>query len=170
MKAKCSPLVVVLLYLFVSSAYALDIKIGMVNAAKILDKAPQAESAGGRLEKEFAPREKGLADAQQSLRRLEDELARKSTSLDDGERRRLERELVAQRREIKRSQDEYREDYNIRRNEELGKLQREIVEAIVNLAKSEEFDLIIDGGAVIYSSDQVDITEKVLKLLTSEAQ
>lgn len=154
------------LLLQIAVAQAAELKIGFVNAAQILDKAPQAELARSRLEKEFAPRDKSLVDAQKSLRSLEEKLARDSAVMGDSERRNLERDILAQQRELKRAQDEFREDFNIRRNEELGSLQRQVYEAIVSLAKEEQFDLIVNDGAVIYASEQVDITDQVLRRLT----
>lgn len=154
------------LLLQIAVAQAAELKIGFVNAAQILDKAPQAELARSRLEKEFAPRDKSLVDAQKSLRSLEEKLARDSAVMGDSERRNLERDILAQQRELKRAQDEFREDFTIRRNEELGSLQRQVYEAIVSLAKEEQFDLIVNDGAVIYASEQVDITDQVLKRLT----
>ncbi len=153
------------LMLLCSAAQA-ELKIGFVNAAKVLDKAPQAEQARERLEKEFAPRDKGLVDAQRALRRLEQQLAKEGTAMEEGERRNLERDIITQKRELKRSQDEFREDFNIRRNEELGKLQRQVYQAIVELAKQDGFDLIVNDGAVIFASEQVDITDRVLSRLT----
>jgi outer membrane protein len=85
--------------------------------------------------------------------------------MNETERRRLDRESREQRRELKRAQDEFREDFNLRRNEELGKLQRLVYEAIVSLAKEEGFDLIVNDGAVIFASQQVDITDKVISRL-----
>lgn len=154
------------LLLQIAVAQAAELKIGFVNAAQILDKAPQAELARSRLEKEFAPRDKSLVDAQKSLRSLEEKLARDSAVMGDSERRNLERDILAQQRELKRAQDEFREDFTIRRNEELGSLQRQVYEAIVSLAKEEQFDLIVNDGAVIYASEQVDITDQVLRRLT----
>lgn len=148
------------------AALGADIKIGFVNAAKILDKAPQSESANNRLKQEFAPREKSLIEAQRALRKLEESLQLEGETMSDSQRRKLEREIIAQRRELKRSQDEFREDVNIRRNEELGKLQRLVFDAINQLAKEEGFDLIVNDGAVIYASEQVDITDKVLLRLS----
>jgi outer membrane protein len=139
-----------------------QLKIGFVNAAKILDQSPQAEQARKRLEKEFAPRDKALVDAQRALRSMEDKLVKDGAVMSDAERRRLEREIRDQRRELKRAQDEFREDFNLRRNEELGKLQRLVYEAIVSLAELEGFDLIVNDGAVIFASKQVDITDKVI--------
>jgi outer membrane protein len=88
--------------------------------------------------------------------------------MSETQRRNLERDVVAQRRELQRSTEEFREDVNLRRNEELGKFQRQIVEIINNLAKEEGFDLIVNDGAVVYASKQVDITDKVLSRLTSK--
>ena len=146
-------------------AYSADIKIGFVNTAELLDKAPQAEAARDRLEQEFAPRDRDLVAEQRALRKKEDDLANDGGLLSDSQRRDLEREILALRRELKRSQEAFREDFNFRRNEELNKLQRHIYEAIVELAKEERFDLIVNDGAVIYVSDQVDITDKVLERL-----
>ena len=153
------------LLLPIFAAHAQNLKIGFVNAAKILDEAPQAENARNRLEKEFAPRDKGLVDAQRALRKLEEQLARDGAVMGETERRTLERDIIAQKRELNRSQTEFREDFNIRRNEELGKLQRLVYDAIVQLAKEQRFDLIVNDGAVIYASDQVDITDEVLRRL-----
>jgi len=84
----------------------------------------------------------------------------------ESERRKLERDIIAKKREIKRSQQEFSEDFNMRRNEELGKLQRRILEAIRALAKDEKFDLLLTDG-VIFASPQIDVTEQVQKKLSS---
>jgi outer membrane protein len=80
------------------------------------------------------------------------------------ERQRQESDLRQMRREIRRLEDEFREDVNLRRSQELGKLQRLVVEVIQKLAKAEKFDLIISDG-VIYAGDTVDITDKVIARL-----
>ena len=145
-----------------------QLKIGFVNAAKILDNAPQADLARKRLEQEFAPRDKILVDAQRSLRRLEDRLSNPTAEISDSERRSLERDLISQQRELKRIQDEFREDFNIRRNEELSKLQRQVYETIITVAKEQQFDIILNEGAVLYASDRADITVQVLERLSDQ--
>ena len=75
--------------------------------------------------------------------------------------------VCSKRRELKRSQDEFRDDLNIRRNEVLSKLQKVMYEATVSLAKEQGFDVIL-GQGVVYSSDRVDITDKVLKKLATD--
>ncbi len=149
-----------------STAQAADFRIGYVNPVRIMDEAPQADAARKKLESEFAPREKELLAAQKQLRALEDKASRDAAVMSDSERNKLDRDMLSRKREIKNSQDEFREDLNIRRNEELGKLQRRVFEVIQELAKQEKYDLIV--GDAIFASDQVDITPRVLQKLKSE--
>ena len=151
----------------VGAAQAAEYKVGFVNAAVLLDQAPQSESARKKLEAEFAPREKELVADQKALRAMEDKLAKDSAVMSESEQRKLERDILSRKREIKNAQDEFREDLNIRRNEELGKLQRSVYEIIVGLAKQEKYDMIV-GDGVIYASDTVDITSKVLQRLKDD--
>ncbi len=150
-------------------AWAEAIKIGFVNVARVLQQAPQAEQAKKRLEREFAPRDKRLVAMQKELKKLEEKLARDAAVMSDSERRKLERDILAKQRELKRARDEFREDFNLRRNEELGKLQRQVFEAVKSLAKDEDYDLLLTDG-VVYASDRVDVTDKVLKRLKALAK
>ena len=150
-----------------SLAQAADVKIGFVSIAKILNSAPQAESASKRLEQEFAPRKKGLDEAQKSLRKLEEKIAKDGAVMSESQRRTVENDFRNQARELKRSSDEFREDFNLRRNEELGKFQKQVLDVINSVAKEDGFDLVVTDSATLYASPQVDVTEKVLKRLTS---
>ncbi|MEO7557898.1 MAG: OmpH family outer membrane protein [Gammaproteobacteria bacterium] len=149
-------------------AVAAELKLGFVNAAKILEEAPQAEAARNKLEKEFAPRDKDLIASQRQVKSLEDKLTKDDSSFSESERRKAERDIITQKRDLKRAQDEFREDFNIRRNEEFGKLQKLVYDTIVTLAKQDSYDLIVGDGA-IFASDRVDITAKVLERLKNNA-
>lgn len=145
-------------------ALAADYKIGVVQAVRVLESAPQAEAAKKKLETEFAGRDKQLANDQKALKTMEDRLAKDGAIMSETERVRLERDIISKRRDIKRSSDEFREDVNFRRNEEFGKIQRQIVEAIKQIADEQKFDLVL-GEGVIYASKTVDMTDQVIERL-----
>ena len=148
------------------TCYALsgDFKVGFVDVPKILEVAPQADAARKRIEKEFSPKDRQLVGQQKELRRTEDKLIRDRDVMAASERVKLERKIRGMKRDIRRQQEEFREDLNIRRNQELGKLQRKVILTIRELAKAENYDLIISDG-VLYAGSRVDITEKVLSKL-----
>lgn len=147
---------------FSGVAMAADYKIGVVQAVRVLEAAPQAEMAKKKLESEFAGRDKQIANDQKTLKTLEDRLAKDAAIMSETERTRLERDILNKRRDLKRASDEFREDVNFRRNEEFGKIQRQILESIQAIANEQKYDLVL-GEGVIYSSKAVDITDQVIE-------
>ena len=85
MKALLRVLLGALALTFALPAVAAELKLGFVNAARVLKSAPQAEAALNRLEKEFSPRDKALVEAQKALRKLEDKLSKDSATLSDAD-------------------------------------------------------------------------------------
>jgi len=150
-----------------TQAAAAEVKVGFVNVAKVLELAPQAEAARDRIEKEFAPKDRELLEQQKDVRNQEDRLVKNAAVLSEAERQRNEVDIRATKRELRRAQDEFREDLNLRRSEELSKLQKKVTEVIQILAKAEKYDLIISDG-VIFASKRVDITEMVLERLRAD--
>lgn len=147
-----------------TSAYAADTRIGIVNTAKILKEAPQAEAARKKLKNEFAPRDVKIVELQKAIKAIEDKLSKDAAIMSDAARKKQEREIVSKKRDVKRSREEFTEDFNFRRNEEIGKLQKLVSETILSLAQEKQYDIILNES-VIYVSPQVDITANVLELL-----
>lgn len=156
-----------LITLYSGSTFA-ALKIGYVNIVKVIEQAPQGELALKRLDAEFAPRDKKLLSMRDQIKLIETDLEKDSLVLNNLDRQKKERELLVLKRDLRRATQEFREDYNLRRNEELAALQKLVYKTIINLAKKEQYDLIVHEGAV-YSSKTIDITDKVLSLLKSSA-
>lgn len=148
-------------------AGAAEQKIGYVSVVKVIEEAPQGDAARKKLEAAFGPRDKELIASRKKIRKLEAELEKNSSELSDSQRRQKERQLISLRRRLKQAAQEFREDYNLRRNEELAILQKIVYKAIVEIAKEDDYDLILQEGA-IYASDKIDITEKVLEKLKKQ--
>jgi outer membrane protein len=85
------------------------------------------------------------------------------------ERDKLERDLVSDKREFKRKQDQFRDDVNFKQNELVGNLQRKLVGSIRSYATANGFDLLLAEG-VIYTSDALNITSEVLAHLRKDAK
>ena len=85
------------------------------------------------------------------------------------ERRNAEKELRDLQREVTRLQNEFREDLNLRRNEELGTLQRSLLKEVQDFAQAAGYDVIV-GDGVLYASEAVNITENVLRAMEANFQ
>lgn len=150
-----------------SSVYAADVKLGYVDAARLLEEAPQASAASSLLKQEFASRENELIDTQKELKILEDKIARDSVVMNESELKKLELDVLSRKRELRRKQEELKEDFNIRRNDEIGKLQRFIKQAIEDVGKEGKYDLIFYEG-ISFANPRLDITNEVLLRLGAE--
>jgi len=154
-------------FTFFSSVSVAELKIGFVNAPRVIEEAPQAEKARKNLQKEFAPRDKVIAKAQEKLRKAEEKLNRDGAVMSESERQKLERKIRAESRDLKRTKEEFREDLNIRKNEEFERLRRRVFEVIQSISKKENYDLIVSEG-VLHASKKVNITNLVLEQLKKD--
>ena len=156
----------VILFLTVTqtaSAQGFGYKIGFVNTARVLKEAPQARKVEERLKAIFEPREAQLKGERQEILALEDQL-KSDSELSSNARRKLEREIRLKVSQLKFLEQEFREDQNLRRNEEIRNLQKVISNVLKKQGDNGKFDLILTEG-VSYVSDQIDITAETIEML-----
>jgi len=146
-----------------ASAQGTGYKIGFVNTARVLKEAPQARTVEERLKAEFEPREAQLRQKRQEILTLEDQL-KTDEKLTSNARRKLEREIRLKVSQLKFLEQEFREDQNLRRNEEIRELQQVISNVLKKQGDEGKFDLILTEG-VSYVSDQIDITAQTIEML-----
>lgn len=161
--------VIALVFSIALPAAAQEIKIGVVNVPALLEQAPQARVAMAALEEEFQPRQREILARQNEFKDLSDRVQRDIAVMGETERRNAEKELRDLQREVTRLQNEFQEDLNLRRNEELGNLQRSLLKEVQDYAQAAGFDLVV-GDGVLYASDAVNITENVLRAMEANFQ
>ncbi len=144
-------------------AAAADAKIGFVNTERLLREAPLSVTAQKKLEREFAARDQDLQKLAKQARDLQTLLDKDGVTMSDSERKNKERDLGNLNRELQRQGREFREDLNLRRNEELGQIQERARKAIQDIAKAEKFDIIVEQA--VYVDPRNDITDRVMKAL-----
>lgn len=158
-----------MLLAFAVPAQAQDQKIGFVNVPLLMDRAPQTKAAMEALEEEFAPRQREILAKQKEFQDLQEKVQRDVAVMGETERRNAEKDLRDMQREVVRLQNEFREDLNLRRNEELGNLQRSLLKEVQDYSQGAGFDLVV-GDGVLFASTAVDITELVLRAVEANYQ
>jgi outer membrane protein len=144
-------------------------KIGFVNTSRVLKEAPQARRVEERLKAEFEPREAQLKEKRQEILDIEDQLKSIEKSSNGTSRRKLERQIRLKVSQLKFFEQEFREDQNLRRNEEIRELQKVIARVLERLGDSGKYDLILTEG-VSYVSDQIDITTEIIEMLKLQSE
>ncbi len=145
-----------------------SVKIGYVNTQRIFRDAPTAVKAAKKIEAEFSRRDQELQGIAKQLQGLQQSLEKNAVTMTETDRRAKEKELNELSREFQRKQREFREDLNLRQNEENAAIIEKANKAIKQLAEAEKFDLIVQD--VVWASPKLDITEKIIKALAADSK
>ncbi len=150
----------------ITQAAAGDFRIGVVDTERILRESDQAVRAEKKIEREFATRDQEIKKLSKQTKDLQTSLEKDGSTMSDTVRRGKERELANLNLNLQTMQREFREDLNLRKNEELAVVLARADKAIRQIAESEGYDVILQEA--VYRNPKVDITDKVLKFLASE--
>lgn len=154
--------------MFAVPAFA-EIKVGVVEYARLMEESPQAKVLQDQLRAEFQPRLQQLITQEQALKAKNDKLQKDVVTMTADQRSRAEKDLRDSARELDRKKQELQDDSNAKRNDELMKLQRTLTGEVRDYAKAQSFDIVIADG-VIYATPTVNITDAVLQALQARAK
>ena len=162
----------ILMGILVSAALSVpamaEVKIGVVDYARLLELSPQAKALQDSLKNEFGPRYQQLLAQDKQLKDRADKLQKDGATMSQEQRDKEEKSIRDAARDLERKKSEWQDDSNTKRNDEMNKLQRSLVGEVREYAKAQNFDIVIAEG-VIYATPTVDITPAVLQALQSRA-
>jgi len=138
-----------------------EFKLGFVNGQRVVNESPQAQKAKKKIEKEFEKRDQELQKLSKQLQTMQEGLEKNGLTMADSERRSREREFNDLNRDFQRKQRDFREELNLRQNEEMAAIFERANKIIKQIAEAEKYDLIVQEA--VYYSPRIDITDKVIK-------
>ena len=145
--------------------FAADFRVGIVNTERILRESVPAVKAEKKIEKEFSARDLEIKLMIKQIKDIQVSLEKDGGKV-DAEHRSKERELANLNVNLQRLQREFREDLNLRKNEELAQVLARADKAIQAIAETDQYDLILQEA--VYRNPKIDITDKVLQYLLDD--
>ena len=121
------------------------------------------------LDNEFGPRRRELMTMQNDLKAKAEKFDKEGAVMSEADRANEEKKQRDQQREFQRKAGEFQDDASTRKNEELGKVQRYLVQEIQTYANAQGFDLVL-GQGVFFAKPALDITANVLAVLKASRQ
>lgn len=143
-----------------------DFKVGVVDTERVLRESVPAMNAEKRITKEFSDRDLEIKTLSKRAKDLQALLDKEGVTLSDVDQRNKERELTTMNADLQRMQREFREDLNLRKNEELAVVLDRANKTIQAIAEAEKFDLILQEA--VYRNPKIDITDKVIQRLADD--
>jgi outer membrane protein len=149
---------------FATAAFAADFRVGVVDTERVLRESAPAMKAEKKIEKEFSGRDAEIKKMMKQAKDLQTLLEKDIGS--DADHRNKERELTSLNVNLQRMQREFREDLNLRKNEELAIVLEQANKAIQAIAEEEKYDLVLQEA--VYRNPRIDITDRVIKHLAAD--
>lgn len=154
----------ILILTFISLAASAAGKSAYINPAKIMDQSPQAKNAALTLQNEFSEREQKLREMVQTINTMEQNYKKDSAIMSADQRKKVENEIIQQKRQFQFDQKTLQDDVQKRRNQLIQEVQKTISGVIRKYGSANGYDFIFTEG-VAYASDSVNITDEILKEL-----
>ena len=149
-----------------SAAAAAELKIG-VDMERILRESKTAIEASDRLNAEGQRRQEEIEGISRRFKSRLERFEKDAPTMDETTRLQERRALAEMERDVTRRSREAREEFNQRRNEEVLLLQNRAGRLVQDLAKREQFDLVL--YEYFYASDRIDLTKRVIDLLDASS-
>ncbi len=130
---------------------------------RILRESKTAIEASDRLNAEGQRRQEEIEGISRRFKARLERFEKDAPSMTESERVQERRSLAEMERDVTRRSREAREEFNQRRNEEVLLLQNRAGRVVQELAKKEQFDLVL--YEFFYASDRVDLTSRVIEAL-----
>ncbi|HAT8179095.1 TPA: OmpH family outer membrane protein [Legionella pneumophila] len=165
MKRLGAVLVALFLGLFGTTVFADWAKIGVVDLQKIMQTSNQMKEIQQKLEKEFKPRRDKLVAMEASLKSDMEKFKRDSAIMSAGQKKELEKKIVAAQQQFERDGQQYQQELSTAHNEAMEGLYSKVRTAITKIAKDEKYDIIVQKDAAPFSSESLDVTDKVIKAI-----
>lgn len=148
---------------------ATALKIGVIDVRTVIQKSPQLNAINTQLAKSFKPRETKIVDAQAALKADEERLQKNGATMNDTDRGALRDKIITERANLQAMITSFQQDLDSAQNSAMQKLLVQIADLVNDIAKTQKFDLILQGDNVPFVVDRLNITTEVLQRLNHQS-
>ena len=146
------------------------IKIGYIDIQRVIAESQAGKRARDRFQAQVKKAEGDILKERQDIERLKSDLDKKGPLLKDEERRNLEADLQKRSVILQRSMSDYQQDLQVKNNEMMSDILKELEKIVNEVGKAEKFTLILERSQILYSDQGIDITSKVIETYNSRAK
>lgn len=147
-------------------AYAADAPaptIAVVNVQQLFQSSPKIADLNKQLQAKFKPRQDKLIASQKSLQDELDKYKKESPTMSQKDKDALQKKISDDQASLQKDATAFQQDLNKEQSKVMKGVLSQLNEIISGMAKSSNYQLVLDSQAVIYATDAADITKQVEK-------
>ena len=144
-------------------------KIGVVDVRAVVQQSPQLHMIDSQLTQKYKPREQAIIAAQANFKTEEDRLNKDGATMAEPARTKLQQQVINDRARLQAMITSFQQDLDVEQNSDMQKLLSQIASIVNDLAKADHYDLILQGDNIPYVSDELNLTNTILRKLSNKA-
>ena len=145
-------------------------KIGVVDFQSAIQQTKEGQAAQKKLDTAYQQKKTAIAAMETQLRQMQSDYEKQASILADSARKAKEQELLA-------AQSQYQQAYQQSEQEMqalYGQLMQNLLDKMkmicTQIGKEKGYTLIIEKGAVVFSTDAIDLTSELVKRYDSSTE
>lgn len=154
--------------MLVSGSALAEVKVGVVDVPLVLSKLPQKDEIGERLKKEFADRVQKVEKLRADLEALDAKLQKDGALMSEAEQSEQMRKGKSLQAQLQIEGQSLEDDSRRRQAEERNALLQKVKVAIDAIATREGYDIVFQGGGVVFAKPGMDLSEQVIAEITKK--
>ena len=143
-------------------------KVGVLSVRQAIVSTSEGKQASAELQSQFSARQAELESMNKKINDLRQRLQAGQNTLSQEEQGRLTREGETLAKQLQRKQEEYQEDVNAAQQDVIDRIGRKMMDVLDRYARENGYATVFDTSAqtspIIYASNQVDVTQDIIKL------
>jgi outer membrane protein len=143
-------------------------KVGVLSVRQAIVSTAEGKQASAELQSQFSARQSELETMNKQINDLRQRLASGEGKLSQEEQTRLTRQGETLAKQLQRKQEEYQEDVNTAQQDVIDRIGRKMMDVLDRYARENGYAAVFDTSAqtspIIYASNQVDVTQDIIKL------
>ncbi len=155
------PLLVALLSA-AGTAYAEDLKIGVVITQKLIAGTEIGKNAARTLREKKEAAQERLDRKADEIKDLQKDLEKRLMVLSDEEKEKAREEFERKQRDGLRLKEDLERELKKEEAKVLGEVNEFLSKVVIEYGEQHGYDVILDASAALYFSDRPDITEQVI--------
>lgn len=150
--------------------FAQDVKIGVVNLQKVLEKSDPGQKALKKLEGEYEKMKSELDSKKQAIDKMRQKIQEESMILNQEAKSNKRSELNKKMRNFQTLYQRYNQKIRKKEQELKQPIIKKIVDIIDKYGKNNNYTLILDkqNSGVVYNLESLEITEEILTRLNKK--
>ncbi len=144
-----------------------DVKIAVVDMQQIMTKSKPAEKLRADLEKRFSPKKAELQKSADAFKADIDKLKRDEAVMKKEDKEKLQNKIAQEQQSLQQRQYTLQQEAMTAQNEAVQSMIDNVRNTVKKIAADEKWDFVIAKDAAIFMDQKYDITDKVMKKMSS---